>query len=430
MNFNYKKLSLFVIGCMSSCLIACGGGGGSSSDPAPEVDLNTYEPSVQMPAEVQSPATPMASVTQKEGVVTLAWLNFDADNKTKLAELNLHIWDGAGCQTIASSFTKNADWDDTSVTPTRIDEYGAYWDIDVDSITGDPLCVIIRDKTKAKLTGSDEKFEIRHFAAATTAADDTNSGYILLSNFYSSDKYQVPADKTIKDVFTQKYKGPKSPLSIDGASAWWVDKDTFVVFPEKSEFAKLRLYLPKKDADLVEPEKDGKILGTFINLEESTLTPEIEQKLPIVTVKDDKDEAKYKAKVFKVPAEADFDAETEGKQEFSSANLKKEAALLGLAKDGKVTYQSRIKNALLLDNMYAEKASQLEYGAIVDKSGITFRVWAPTAQDVSVVLFEKDKTQKQVLPMTQDPETGAWSVSSSDAKHGTIYKYRIKMYHP
>ena len=39
MNFNYKKLSLFVIGCMSSCLIACGGGGGSSSDPAPEVDL-------------------------------------------------------------------------------------------------------------------------------------------------------------------------------------------------------------------------------------------------------------------------------------------------------------------------------------------------------------------------------------------------------
>lgn len=163
MNFNYKKLSLFVIGCMSSCLIACGGGGGSSSDPAPEVDLNTYEPSVQMPAEVQSPATPMASVTQKEGVVTLAWLNFDADNKTKLAELNLHIWDGAGCQTIASSFTKNADWDDTSVTPTRIDEYGAYWDIDVDSITGDPLCVIIRDKTKAKLTGSDEKFEIRHF---------------------------------------------------------------------------------------------------------------------------------------------------------------------------------------------------------------------------------------------------------------------------
>ena len=430
MNFNYKKLSLFVIGCMSSCLIACGGGGGSSSDPAPEVDLNTYEPSVQMPAEVQSPATPMASVTQKEGVVTLAWLNFDADNKTKLAELNLHIWDGAGCQTIASSFTKNEGWDDTSVTPTRIDGYGAYWDIDVDSITRDPLCVIIRDKTTAKLTGSDEKFEIRHFAAATTAADDTNSGYILLSDIYSSDKYQVPADKTIKDVFTQEYKGPKSPLSIDGASAWWVDKDTFVVFPEKSEFAKLRLYLPKKDADLVKSEKDGKILGTFINLEESTLTPEIEQKLPIVTVKDDKDEAKYKAKVFKVPAEADFDAETEGKQEFSSANLKKEAALLGLAKDGKVTYQSRIKNALLLDNMYAEKASQLEYGAIVDKSGTTFRVWAPTAQDVSVVLFEKDKTQKQVLPMTPDLETGAWSVSSADAKHGTIYKYRIKMYHP
>ena len=80
--------------------------------------------------------------------------------------------------------------------------------------------------------------------------------------------------------------------------------------------------------------------------------------------------------------------------------------------------------------MYAEKASQLEYGAIVDKSGTTFRVWAPTAQEVSVVLFEKDKTQKQVLPMTQDPETGAWSVSSADAKHGTIYKYRIKMYHP
>lgn len=38
------------------------------------------------------------------------------------------------------------------------------------------------------------------------------------------------------------------------------------------------------------------------------------------------------------------------------------------------------------------KAEALEYGAIVSDGGVTFRLWAPTAQDVKVVVYNADKT--------------------------------------
>lgn len=50
-----------------------------------------------------------------------------------------------------------------------------------------------------------------------------------------------------------------------------------------------------------------------------------------------------------------------------------------------------VQTAGVLDDTYAEAAEALSYGAQLADGGVTFRVWAPTAQQVDVVVYSADK---------------------------------------
>lgn len=54
-----------------------------------------------------------------------------------------------------------------------------------------------------------------------------------------------------------------------------------------------------------------------------------------------------------------------------------------------------------------------------------FRVWAPFAQEVSLI---GDFSKWQPIPMTKDVETGIWEVKVDDVKAGSGYKFQIKGY--
>ena len=47
---------------------------------------------------------------------------------------------------------------------------------------------------------------------------------------------------------------------------------------------------------------------------------------------------------------------------------------------------------------------------------MTFRVWAPTAQQVELVIYSADKKVIASHPMTRDSASGAWSWGGSDLK--------------
>lgn len=65
--------------------------------------------------------------------------------------------------------------------------------------------------------------------------------------------------------------------------------------------------------------------------------------------------------------------------------------------------------------------SKKDLGAILTKDGVSFRVWAPFAKSVEVLLNESDRWEN---PMESEGD-GYWSLHIDNAKAGQSYKYRI-----
>ncbi|GHB64356.1 hypothetical protein GCM10008107_11870 [Psychrosphaera saromensis] len=75
------------------------------------------------------------------------------------------------------------------------------------------------------------------------------------------------------------------------------------------------------------------------------------------------------------------------------------------------------------------------YGATIykdsDKNTVTFKLWAPTATKLNVLLFDKNhQAIGSPLTMTEDNSTGIWSVTTSEAKPFDYYQYQLDVYHP
>ncbi|CSC65775.1 type II secretory pathway protein [Vibrio cholerae] len=76
-----------------------------------------------------------------------------------------------------------------------------------------------------------------------------------------------------------------------------------------------------------------------------------------------------------------------------------------------------------MDALYADSASTLQYGALINPDGsTTFRLWAPTAQAVSLIPYGTDKQAKTPIAMSFDTQSGSWSAVNTALAHGDYYK--------
>lgn len=97
---------------------------------------------------------------------------------------------------------------------------------------------------------------------------------------------------------------------------------------------------------------------------------------------------------------------------------------------------SYVQNAKLLDALYTSKQDDADeidnFGAQLLGSSTRFTIWAPTALNVKVRLFDEHKNplESGILELTEDPQTGAWSGITSHAPQGTFYRYQVQVYHP
>ncbi|MBF6025301.1 alpha-1,6-glucosidase domain-containing protein [Lysobacter niastensis] len=85
-----------------------------------------------------------------------------------------------------------------------------------------------------------------------------------------------------------------------------------------------------------------------------------------------------------------------------------------------------------LDDLYADASGIDDLGATVTADRTTFRLWAPTAQDVSVCLFERGDAgvASARIPLQRDDDTGAWSASRPLDLSGRYYAYLVDVYAP
>jgi pullulanase len=98
---------------------------------------------------------------------------------------------------------------------------------------------------------------------------------------------------------------------------------------------------------------------------------------------------------------------------------------------GRVRQATGVQLANLLDDLYAGAVSAPALGSTFDKGSSSWRLWAPTAQQVRVCEYP-DARAKAVaaLAMVRDEATGVWSLQAPRDARGHYYQYLVDVFVP
>jgi pullulanase-type alpha-1,6-glucosidase len=123
--------------------------------------------------------------------------------------------------------------------------------------------------------------------------------------------------------------------------------------------------------------------------------------------------------------------------------LKNQLSVTEKDQQGKLLKSSYVQTANVIDALYtqndhdADETSDL--GATITAQNITFKLWAPTAQHLKVLLFKNDSKGKKVaatpafINMIEDSNTGIWQAKLANSNHqldNIYYQYQLTLYHP
>ena len=318
--------------------------------------------------------------------------------------MNLHLWgsdknpDG-GCDGLDDSIRNNG-WDDTSLTPDVSDEFGPVWYLPVTDTAKGCFNVIFRNENKDKLIGADIKVDI------ATLGDNRSATF-------------VPGSATQYDTREKAFElaGPSTDFSVDTLGAVMLDEKTLVWKGGNGASVIQIMFNHDGKYQVKEKVEDGKaknvVSGASIKLSATDLTAEQKAKYPHL--------AGYPA--FSLPDLPEDISLT--------ALMKGSMVAVASASDGELRSATGIQYAGALDAVFAQEATKLQYGPIYDGNTVTFRLWAPTATGIDLVVYNSDKTEAQRIAMTEDATSGSWSVDlDREAVDGKFYRYAMKVFRP
>jgi pullulanase-type alpha-1,6-glucosidase len=116
--------------------------------------------------------------------------------------------------------------------------------------------------------------------------------------------------------------------------------------------------------------------------------------------------------------------------------LKTPLVVFSKAKTPLLSKGTYLQTAEVIDALYTSGESDAnevsDLGAVISEKNVQFKLWAPTAKSVSVLLFEQDKTPAvpHELLMIEDTQTGIWQVKSDKSLANKYYRYQVEVYHP
>jgi pullulanase-type alpha-1,6-glucosidase len=108
--------------------------------------------------------------------------------------------------------------------------------------------------------------------------------------------------------------------------------------------------------------------------------------------------------------------------------LKGQFAVAARDAGGEPLDATALQPAGVLDDLYTYGG---ELGATFDGPTPTIRVWAPTARSVKLHLFADSNEANaaiDVIPMTEDPATGTWSVNGDAGWNRMYYLFEVEVY--
>jgi len=96
---------------------------------------------------------------------------------------------------------------------------------------------------------------------------------------------------------------------------------------------------------------------------------------------------------------------------------------------GQVQNASTAQVAGALDDLYAAAADVTDLGVRAGASATTFKLWAPTARNVSVCVYDSGSGNAVASEaMAADPATGVWTLHQGADLGGKYYKYAVEVF--
>ncbi len=114
--------------------------------------------------------------------------------------------------------------------------------------------------------------------------------------------------------------------------------------------------------------------------------------------------------------------------------LKGQVAVAMYDSDGTLLDATGAQTAIALDALYAAQARSRSYGVSFTGGRVAFTLWAPTAQDVTLLTWPAGSPDRPASEATRTPMKragdGSWSASLGKAAKGARYLYEVKVYAP
>jgi pullulanase-type alpha-1,6-glucosidase len=290
----------------------------------------------------------------------------------------LHVWAGAA--------SPNPSWQDP-VRPVGVDAFGLVFEVPLTADATELAHILHRGDTKDP--GPDMTLDLETYGHEVWMLQGAD-----------------PADPWLLPIVTAAAGGG----DLGEQRAHWVAEDTILWAAATDPSATYRLHHAAGGGLALTP--DG-VSGDAVTLTLGTADPSVSERFPhlaglpaLKIAPDDVDD---------VPA-----------------LLRGQVAVAATGDDGTRIDATGLQIPGVLDDVYADAAGAAELGVVWDGDVPTVRVWAPTAQDVSLQRFADGEpaTAPTTLAMTRDDASGVWSVTGDASWQGQYYLVDVAVYVP
>ncbi|RHW77758.1 alpha-1,6-glucosidase domain-containing protein [Colwellia sp. RSH04] len=303
----------------------------------------------------------------------------------------LHLWNNSECDAYAD-FASDAgtDWATGQAQSGLDPNYGAYWLIELKDNASDCANFIVHKGDDKDIGGIDHKADL-------------------------SGERMIWTLSGISELYSQATLYPSGVLIADTA-AHWVNLET--VFwqvnsnTQNTSVSKVRIY--SSDVDDMGYDGEAGIAGdNYIEfLAQANNATELG-----------------------MPRYKDLSGFVADSADSSKAKQMLTCKLLAIAYDSsdKVLAATYVQTPRVLDALYTENSDDADEATLgVSYSGDTIAaaLWAPTAQQVNLKVYQADKTLLSTHAMVVNSTTGVWSHSLSNNHDRLFYRYELTVYHP
>lgn len=287
-----------------------------------------------------------------------------------------HLWNTASC----SGSRTETSWDQPMPAAGTDPDYGAFYRI---PLTPDANCLnlIMHKGDEKDLGGADLTWRFDELGRRVF----TLSGNAQLSS--------TPLSGAV--------------VAIKGARAHWLDPFTLALVDGAAQASRLELRYSSDASIRIDGETRTVTGGTALELRQTALRDGLKKQHPHLA----------EASAFGIAA---------GARELRRAVMSQLVVIAYDAED-RIIDATEVQTAGLLDLLFAYNG---ELGAKVDARGVSFKLWAPTAQRVRLHVFDEAKRLLPGYPKTMSERLGVWRLDGPPSLDRQYYQYEVTAYRP